>query len=91
MVKNHQSICYKEELERDWFVEDEEDDGSGYVEDDDEQDVDGDKDEEGVQEDEGGDVEDEGDEEDDMNCVHRLFTHGFHLFEGKMDPLWKII
>lgn len=68
-------------------MEDEEDDGSGYVEDDDEQDVDGDKDEEGIQEDEGGDVEDEG---DDMNRVHRQVAHGFHLVEGKMDHpiLW---
>lgn len=66
-------------------MEDEEDDGSGYVEDDDEQDVDCDKDEEGIKENEGGDVEDDGDEEDDMNRVHWQVTHGFHLVEEKMD------
>lgn len=73
-------------------MEDEENDGTGYVEDDDEQDVDGDNDEEGGEEDEGrydedegGDVEDEGDEEEDRNHLRRQVTHGFHLVKGKMD------
>lgn len=73
-------------------MEDEENDGTGYVEDDDKQDVDGDNDEEGGEEDEGrydedegGDVEDEGDQEEDRNHLRRQVTHGFHLVKGKMD------